>query len=84
MKIVVCMKQVPDTETKIRINPEGTGIVEEGVQYVVNPYDEFAVEEEEAPAAGPFEEEDDLFGGPTTPTPGEGEIQFDEDDDLFG
>jgi len=45
VKVVVCMKQVPDTETRIRINPEGTGIVEEGVQYIVNPYDEFAVEE---------------------------------------
>ena len=27
MDILVCMKQVPDTETKIVVNPEGTGIV---------------------------------------------------------
>jgi len=45
MEIIVCMKQVPDTETKIKINPEGTGIVTEGVKYVMNPYDEYAVEE---------------------------------------
>ncbi|MEW6444274.1 MAG: electron transfer flavoprotein subunit beta/FixA family protein [bacterium] len=45
MDIVVCMKQVPDTETKIQINPQGTGIVTEGIKYVMNPYDEFAVEE---------------------------------------
>lgn len=45
MDIIVCMKQVPDTETKIKINPEGTGIVTEGIKYVMNPYDEYAVEE---------------------------------------
>lgn len=45
MDILVCMKQVPDTETKIVINPEGTGIVTDGIKYVMNPYDEFAVEE---------------------------------------
>jgi electron transfer flavoprotein beta subunit len=43
--ILVCMKQVPDTETKIVINPQGTGIVTDGIKYVMNPYDEFAVEE---------------------------------------
>ena len=45
MNIVVSMKQVPDTESKIKINPEGTGIVTEGIKYVMNPYDEYAVEE---------------------------------------
>lgn len=45
MEIVVCMKQVPDTETKIKVNPEGTGIVTDGIKYVMNPYDEYAVEE---------------------------------------
>ncbi len=45
MNIVVCMKQVPDTESKIKINPEGTGIDTEGIKYVMNPYDEYAVEE---------------------------------------
>jgi electron transfer flavoprotein beta subunit len=36
---------VPDTETLIKINAEGTGIVTEGVKWVMSPYDEFAVEE---------------------------------------
>ena len=45
MNIVVCMKQVPDTETKIKINSEGTGIDTEGIKYVMNPFDEYAVEE---------------------------------------
>jgi electron transfer flavoprotein beta subunit len=45
MKIIVCVKQVPDTETRIRISPEGTGIVEADVNWIVSPYDEFAVEE---------------------------------------
>jgi len=39
------MKEVPDTATQIKINPEGTEIIKEGVEFVVNPYDEFAVEE---------------------------------------
>jgi len=45
MDVIVCIKQVPDTETKIKINPEGTGIVTEGIKWVMNPYDEYAVEE---------------------------------------
>ncbi len=45
MKIVVCVKQVPDTETRIRIAPDGQGIVEADVNWVVSPYDEFAIEE---------------------------------------
>lgn len=45
MDIIVCMKQVPDTESKIKVNPEGTGIVTEGLKWVMNPYDEYAVEE---------------------------------------
>jgi electron transfer flavoprotein beta subunit len=45
LKIIVCVKQVPDTETRIRINPEGAGIVEADVNWIVSPYDEFAIEE---------------------------------------
>jgi electron transfer flavoprotein beta subunit len=45
MKTIVCVKQVPDTETRIRILPEGTGIVETDVNWIVSPYDEFAIEE---------------------------------------
>ena len=45
MKIFVCIKQVPDTETKIKITPDQKGIESAGVKWVLNPYDEYAVEE---------------------------------------
>jgi electron transfer flavoprotein beta subunit len=45
MKIVVCVKFVPDTATKIKIAPNGKEIDLTDVSFVVNPYDEFAVEE---------------------------------------
>src|SRR5882762_5459379 len=45
MKIAVCVKQVPDTETRIRIAPDGKGILESDVNWIVSPYDEFAIEE---------------------------------------
>ena len=45
MKIAVCVKQVPDTETRVRIAPDGKGIVESDVNWIVSPYDEFAIEE---------------------------------------
>jgi electron transfer flavoprotein beta subunit len=44
VKIVVCIKQVPDT-TEVRINPETNTLVREGVASITNPFDEFAVEE---------------------------------------
>jgi electron transfer flavoprotein beta subunit len=40
---IVCVKQVPDTE--IRIDIEDGQVVEEKLQYVINPYDEYAIEE---------------------------------------
>lgn len=45
MKIFVCIKQVPDTETKIKITPDQSGIDTAGIKWVLNPYDEYAVEE---------------------------------------
>lgn len=45
MNIFVCIKQVPATETKIKINPASTGIDTAGVKWIMSPYDEFAVEE---------------------------------------
>ena len=45
MKILVTVKRVPDAETSIKVNPEGTGIIESGIKWVVNPFDEYAVEE---------------------------------------
>jgi electron transfer flavoprotein beta subunit len=45
VKSLVCLKQVPDTETQIKVNADGSGIVTDGIKYVINPYDEFSVEE---------------------------------------
>ena len=45
MKIIVCVKQVPDTETRVRISPDGKGLVETDVNWILSPYDEFAIEE---------------------------------------
>ncbi|HZS59534.1 MAG TPA: electron transfer flavoprotein subunit beta/FixA family protein [Gemmatimonadaceae bacterium] len=42
MKIAVCIKRVPDTETRIKV--AGAKIDETGVKFIANPYDEFAVE----------------------------------------
>ncbi len=44
MKIVVCIKQVPDS-TDVKINPETNTLVREGVASISNPFDEFALEE---------------------------------------
>ena len=44
MNITVCVKRVPDTATRIRIAEDGGGIMQDGVKYVMSPYDEFAVE----------------------------------------
>ncbi len=45
MNIIVCMKQVPDTEAQIRVKPDGSGIVDGDIKFVMNPYDEYGVEE---------------------------------------
>jgi electron transfer flavoprotein beta subunit len=45
MKIAVLIKQVPDTETKIRIKADASGVETDGIKYIISPYDEFAVEE---------------------------------------
>ncbi len=45
MKILVTVKRVEDPESKIKVKPDGTGIVTDGVNYKVNPFDEIAVEE---------------------------------------
>ncbi len=45
MNIVVCIKQVPDTETQIKISGDGKSIAQEDIKWVMNPYDEFGVEE---------------------------------------
>src|SRR5881398_955850 len=45
MRIAVCIKRVPDSETRVKIAPDGKSLDEAGVKFILNPYDEFAVEE---------------------------------------
>ncbi len=45
MKILVTVKRVSDPEAKIKIKPDGSWIQTEGIKFVVNPFDEIAVEE---------------------------------------
>ena len=45
MNIFVCIKQVPDTEAKIKLNSDASFIDTNGLKWVMNPYDENAVEE---------------------------------------
>jgi electron transfer flavoprotein beta subunit len=45
VNIIVCIKQVPDTEAQIKIAPDGKSVVKDGIKWVMNPYDEFGVEE---------------------------------------
>src|ERR1051326_4488605 len=45
MKIAVCVKQVPDTATKISAKSDGSGVNEDNTKHIMSTYDEFAVEE---------------------------------------
>lgn len=45
MKIAVCLKAVPDTETKIAVAADKQNIDLNGVRFIASPYDEYAVEE---------------------------------------
>jgi electron transfer flavoprotein beta subunit len=45
LKIGVFVKNVPDTETKIKLTADQAGIDTQNIKYVMNPYDEIAVEE---------------------------------------
>lgn len=45
MNLYVCIKQVPDTETKVKIGGDGASIDPTGIKWIVSPYDEFAIEE---------------------------------------
>ena len=44
MDIIVCVKRVPDTETRVRFSDGATVIEPEGVKYIMSPYDEIALE----------------------------------------
>jgi len=45
VNIIVCLKQVPDTESQIKIGSDGKSIMTDDIKWVMNPYDEFGVEE---------------------------------------
>ena len=45
MKIAVCISHVPDTATRVKIGSDRKAIDPNGVTFIINPYDEFAVEE---------------------------------------
>ncbi|MBU0561375.1 MAG: electron transfer flavoprotein subunit beta/FixA family protein [Bacteroidetes bacterium] len=45
MKIAVCVSHVPDTAAKIMVGADGKKIDSNGVAFVLNPYDEYAIEE---------------------------------------
>ena len=45
MKILVTVKRVPDPETVIKIAPDGASVSTDNVKWVINPFDEIAIEE---------------------------------------
>jgi electron transfer flavoprotein beta subunit len=45
VNIAVCVKQTPDTEAKIKLSDDKKSVLEDGINFILNPYDEFAVEE---------------------------------------
>ncbi len=44
-KIIVCLKRVVDFNVRIRVQPDGSGVVTEGLKMSINPFDEIALEE---------------------------------------
>lgn len=45
MKIIVCVKEVPDTAVALKIKVDSPEIETENIPWVINPYDEYAMEE---------------------------------------
>ena len=41
----VCIKQVADTETRVKVAADGKALDPAGVTWILNPYDEFALEQ---------------------------------------
>ena len=44
MRLLICIKQVPDSTTRVKVAPDGTSIVTDGVTWSISPYDEYAIE----------------------------------------
>jgi electron transfer flavoprotein beta subunit len=45
VKIAVCIKRVPDSEARVKVAADGKSLDPAGVRFIINPYDEFAIEE---------------------------------------
>lgn len=45
MNVIICIKRVPSTETNVRIAPDGKSLDTTGVEYILSPFDEIALEE---------------------------------------
>ncbi len=43
MKILICLSNVPDTTTKVKLSGDATAIEKAGVQWIINPWDELAL-----------------------------------------
>jgi electron transfer flavoprotein beta subunit len=61
MKILVCISNVPDTTTKIKIAGDSSSIDTAGIQWVINPWDELSL-------TRALELKDDAASGPKTVT----------------
>ena len=44
MRFLICIKQVPDSTTRVKVAPDGKSIVTDGVTWSISPYDEYAIE----------------------------------------
>jgi electron transfer flavoprotein beta subunit len=44
LKILVCVRRVPDTATRIKVSPNGKSVDTTNVEYVINPYEEYSLE----------------------------------------
>jgi electron transfer flavoprotein beta subunit len=44
-KIMVCIKRVVDYNVRVRVKPDGSGVMLDGVKMSINPFDEIALEE---------------------------------------
>lgn len=45
MKILVCLKRVVDFNVRVKVKPDGSGVITDGVKMSINPFDEIALEE---------------------------------------
>src|SRR5256885_15531288 len=44
LKILIPLKQVPDSTVRVKVAPDGKSVVTEGITWSISPYDEYAIE----------------------------------------